>query len=359
MAALGEQQVEVQVLGEALVELDAGVVEARALGRLVVGAQDRGVAPGGARADVALLEDRHVGDPVVAEVVRGGQAVRAAADDHHVVGALELRLAAPHPALAEDVKHATASCAGAGPGSIGQRVDADRPAAEVVAGVGDDRPHVLAGGPPEQEQVAIRRLADQDPRLAGDRAGPQRADRSDLRAQVDRAEAGEHLARQRPGQGQRGEVRGHVDDVDARPAAAQALAERRRRLLADHERAGRRQPAPPGAVAARTAVAERRVGAAGAPRRSPRAGALELELAQVRHVGPAGGARQPRSASCSAPRRSRRRRSSRRGPRTARPPRRRCAPSASGRPASASPSAASRWRQEVEVHERSTSPSGS
>ena len=53
-----EQQVEVQLLREPLVELDRGVVEARALRRLVVRAQDRRVAPGRARADVALLEDR-------------------------------------------------------------------------------------------------------------------------------------------------------------------------------------------------------------------------------------------------------------------------------------------------------------
>ena len=45
MAALGEQQVEVELLRQPLVQLDARVVELRALGGLVVRAQNRGVPP--------------------------------------------------------------------------------------------------------------------------------------------------------------------------------------------------------------------------------------------------------------------------------------------------------------------------
>ena len=85
--------------------LDAGVVEARALGRLVVRAQDRRVAPRGARADVALLEHGHVADAELAEVVRGRQAVRAAADDHDVVAVAQLAAPAPHPPGPEDLTH--------------------------------------------------------------------------------------------------------------------------------------------------------------------------------------------------------------------------------------------------------------
>ena len=106
-------------LREALVELDARVVEARALGRLVVRAQDRRVAPGRARADVALLEDADVGDPALAQVVGGGQAVRAAADDDDVVGVLQ-RAGAGATCAAGGRCHARAT-------SRSQRVDA-RPA---------------------------------------------------------------------------------------------------------------------------------------------------------------------------------------------------------------------------------------
>ena len=60
----------------------------------VVRPDDRRVAPRVARADVALLEDRHVADAVVfREVVRGGQPVPAAADDDHVIRGLRRRVA--------------------------------------------------------------------------------------------------------------------------------------------------------------------------------------------------------------------------------------------------------------------------
>src|SRR5450432_2596725 len=69
-----------------------------------------------------------------------------------------------------------------------QRVDADRAAAEALGRVGDRRPHVLAGRPAEQKQVAVLVLADEDPGLAADRPGSQRAEGRHGRAQVQRTE---------------------------------------------------------------------------------------------------------------------------------------------------------------------------
>src|SRR5271156_3287273 len=97
MTALGEQQVEVELGGEAFVELDARVIEARALRRLVVRAQDRRVAARGARTDVALLEDGHPLDSELAEVVGGCKTVRTCPDDDHVVGVAQLAARPPHP----------------------------------------------------------------------------------------------------------------------------------------------------------------------------------------------------------------------------------------------------------------------
>ncbi len=92
---LREHQVEVEILREPLVELDALPVEGGALGRAVVRADDRRVAPRGTGADVRLLEDADVLDPVsLREVVRGREPVRAATDDDDVVAALELGCAA-------------------------------------------------------------------------------------------------------------------------------------------------------------------------------------------------------------------------------------------------------------------------
>ena len=111
MAALREQQVEVELSRQALVHSDARVVEARALGGLVVRAQDRRVAARGARADVALLEHRDVPHAELAEVVRRRQAVRAAADDHDVVAVAQLAAPAPHPPGPEDLTQAEAPSA--------------------------------------------------------------------------------------------------------------------------------------------------------------------------------------------------------------------------------------------------------
>jgi hypothetical protein len=109
---LREQQVEVELGRQAFVELDARVIETRALRRLVVRAQDRRVASRGTRAYIALLEHRHVLDAELAEVVRGCESVCAAAHDHHVVGVLQLAWAPPHPSRAEDLTHRLAPGSG-------------------------------------------------------------------------------------------------------------------------------------------------------------------------------------------------------------------------------------------------------
>src|SRR4051794_7566978 len=111
VALLREEQVEVELGGQALVELHAPAVERRALGGAVVGADDRRVAAGRARADVALLEHGHVANAVVSrQVVGGREAVRAAADDHDVVPRLQLGGRAPHAADAEEVPHVSPAC---------------------------------------------------------------------------------------------------------------------------------------------------------------------------------------------------------------------------------------------------------
>ncbi len=106
VAVLREHHVEVEVGRELLVELDALLVERGTLRGAVVRADDRRVAAGGARADVALLEDRDVGDAVVdREVVRRREAVRAAADDDDVVVLLQPPGALEDLLAEEDVLH--------------------------------------------------------------------------------------------------------------------------------------------------------------------------------------------------------------------------------------------------------------
>jgi hypothetical protein len=105
MPVLREHEVEVELVREPLVQPHAFPVEGRALGRPVVRADDRRVAPGRPRADVRLLEDADVADTVaLREVVRGRQPMRAAADDHDVVAALQLGPLPPHPLREEQLR---------------------------------------------------------------------------------------------------------------------------------------------------------------------------------------------------------------------------------------------------------------
>src|ERR1700761_1180230 len=180
------------------------------------------------------------------------------------------------------------------PWQLGQGIDADRAATEMLSGVGDDRPHVLAGGPAEQEQVPVLGLAHQDPRLAADGAGAQSPHRSDRRPQVQRAEAREHLARQRADDRHRREVAGDVGEgYSVGPGAR--LGELRSQAvgdpgLADDERPGRGQPAPPGLAGAYRLTEPQLGGALTGDAVELVRGALELELAEMGDVGPASGA---------------------------------------------------------------------
>ena len=209
-----------------------------------------------------------------------------------------------------------------------QRVDAHGPAAEMPRGVGDDRPHVLADRPAEQEQEAVLAPRTRS-RRAGGRSSPAAVPATgvDLRAQVERAEAREHLAALRAHERQRGEHGRDVQRVDAVGACSRAAARRPGSPMT--QRAVGRQRAPPGAVATGRGP-ELELERAG-PRRGPAARACAGARRRTSRPSRAG------HASCSAFR-SRPRRSSRRAPRSGR---RRRAPGVSiGLRATASASAA-------------------
>ncbi len=97
MAPPREHDVQVQVGGHRVVQVQRPVVEGHALRCEVVGADDGRVASGAATTDVALVDDGHVCDAVVlGEVVSGGQAVETTTYDDDVVRVAHLR-ATPHP----------------------------------------------------------------------------------------------------------------------------------------------------------------------------------------------------------------------------------------------------------------------
>ena len=100
-AALAEHQVVVELLRQPLPELQRMLVERGALVPQIVGADHRGVAPGVAAAEPALLQHRDIGDAVEAgEVVGSGQAMTAGADDDDIVGPASVRGSATAPASA-------------------------------------------------------------------------------------------------------------------------------------------------------------------------------------------------------------------------------------------------------------------
>ncbi len=93
-AAGGKHDVVVQVLAHRLVERAGLFVDRRRWVLEVVGADDRGVAPGVAAAKPPLLDDGDIGDAeVLAEVIGCRKAVAASADDHHVILRLRRRTA--------------------------------------------------------------------------------------------------------------------------------------------------------------------------------------------------------------------------------------------------------------------------
>ena len=101
---LVEKDVEVEVFGQSLIELDALVKEGNALGGEVVGANDRRGAGAGAAAQITFVENGHVLNAQLGEVVGGGQPMHTAANDDHAV-AVAQRPPFPHPAFPKNLKH--------------------------------------------------------------------------------------------------------------------------------------------------------------------------------------------------------------------------------------------------------------
>ncbi len=93
-ASLAYHGVVVEVLLEPFPQLHRPFVEREIAGQQVVGADDGGVAPDIAGAEIGLLDHGDIGDAVLlGEVIGGGETVPAAADDDNVVGLLGLGLA--------------------------------------------------------------------------------------------------------------------------------------------------------------------------------------------------------------------------------------------------------------------------
>ena len=235
--------------------------------------------------------------------------MRAAADDDDVVGALELGLAAPHPPLAEDVKHRRRLPRRSGAWPARRRRPAGRrgasPASATTTRCTRRSPSRTGTGSGPRPRGSGSPAGGRSSRAAARRRGVTCGRRSSAqkRANTSRASGPASVSARELGASRRdvpARAGGRVGEPCAAPITISA-------------RVGG-QPAPPGAVerGPRCRTAQR------CPRRVERsARALELELAQVRDVGPADGpsAAAPRRPSC----RSRRRRSSRRGPRSARP----------------------------------------
>ena len=98
MAARRIKQVEIEIGRQVLPQPDALIVEPHPLGGEVVGADDGGVTGGVTTAEVALLQYGDVAYSMVArQVVRGGQAMPATADDHDVVARLQPLVPREHP----------------------------------------------------------------------------------------------------------------------------------------------------------------------------------------------------------------------------------------------------------------------
>src|ERR1700733_4535392 len=93
-AARREHDVVIENLRKMFPQFNGMVVERGAFLEQVVRAEDGGVAPGVAAADPTFLEHRDIREAVLLrEIVRGSQAVAAAADDDRIVARLRLGLA--------------------------------------------------------------------------------------------------------------------------------------------------------------------------------------------------------------------------------------------------------------------------
>ena len=93
-ATLADHGVVVQGLLQAFPELHRQFVEGDVAGQQIIGADDRRVAADIAAADPALFEHGDIGEAVLlGEIIGGGEAVAAAADDHGVIRGFGFRIA--------------------------------------------------------------------------------------------------------------------------------------------------------------------------------------------------------------------------------------------------------------------------
>jgi hypothetical protein len=90
--ALRDHGVEIEVLLQPFPQLKRLLVERVVARQQVIRPDDGGVAADVARAEIALLQHRHIGDAVyLGKIVGRGQPVPAAADDDHVIFRLRIR----------------------------------------------------------------------------------------------------------------------------------------------------------------------------------------------------------------------------------------------------------------------------
>ena len=83
---LGVHDVEIEFVGQLLVQLHRRAVKGHPFRRQVVGADNCGIARGVAAPQVGFLQHRDIGDAVVfGQVIGGGHTVPAAANDHNVI----------------------------------------------------------------------------------------------------------------------------------------------------------------------------------------------------------------------------------------------------------------------------------
>ncbi|MNC64236.1 hypothetical protein D3C75_1144230 [compost metagenome] len=86
LAALGVHDVEIEFVGQALEHPHRLGIETHAFAGQVIGADHRRVARGVTAAQIGFFQHRDVVDAVVSgQVISGGQAMAAGADDHHVI----------------------------------------------------------------------------------------------------------------------------------------------------------------------------------------------------------------------------------------------------------------------------------
>ena len=219
---VGEQHVEVELLGERPVHAEARRVERDGLGGVVGRANDLRVPPDPAAADVASARRPRPPDPVVLrEMERQGQAVHAPAHDRDVVARREL--------------------GGRGTGDDGRAPSrASSSAASVADAVLEVRQRACAGtrgndGGRVSASTSRRR-------------GRPRLDRSAAAGKLQLREPREGIGRHPRPQEERGAIRRRRRGRSRRRSGGHRAVERRPRALAHEQRLARREAERPGDV---------------------------------------------------------------------------------------------------------------